>query len=261
MRASRVRGMREEHISGAEGLVSADRVISQMTNYLRRATVHPRGAPDMITVTIEKLASRPKNISALPLRTLRCRSTDEARSAQIELLRSCGVSDVAVRAALSILSKKRSLRGAALLDMNSGQRLDANSARGVRASRLGISKEASISLSRRLGRFGINTTTVKEALVLASKVAACAPITAELCVSDDPDYSTGYCASRQWGYVRIPHMKKKNDPRGGRIFFVKSGTNLKSVLDYLERTPVLITGTAPVSGITTLDELFGHRHR
>lgn len=261
MRASRTKGMRQEHISGAEDLVSADRVISQMTNYLRRATAHSRGTPDMITVTIEKLSSRPKRISTLPLHTLCCRSTNEARSALIELLRSCGISDVAVRAAFSILKTKYSLRGAALLDMNSGRRLDADSARGVRASRLGISKEASGSLSRRLGRFGINTTTVKEALVLASKVAACPPIVAELCVSDDPDYSTGYCASRQLGYVRIPHMKKKNDSRGGRIFFVKSGTNLKPILDYLERTPVLVTSIAPASRITTLDELFSHRNR
>ena len=42
----------------------------------------------------------------------------------------------------------------------------------------------------------INTTTVKEALILASKLHH-AHIIAEVCISDDPDYTTGYFASEK----------------------------------------------------------------
>ena len=61
---------------------------------------------------------------------------------------------------------------------------------------------------------GLNNTTVKEAIILASKVAACRQVTAELCISDDPGYTTGYISSKKYGYVRIPHIKKKGEKNG-----------------------------------------------
>jgi 6-carboxyhexanoate--CoA ligase len=81
----------------------------------------------------------------------------------------------------------------------------------------------------------------KEALCLASKVAGCPFIVAELCMSDDPDYTTGYFASRERGYIRLTAIKEKGDPRGGRIFlFDGSQEDVLSCMRYLEETPVLV---------------------
>jgi 6-carboxyhexanoate--CoA ligase len=112
--------------------------------------------------------------------------------------------------------------------------------RGVRASRLGISKKAELALSASLTRQEINTPTVKEALLLASKVASCNHVVAELCISDDPDYTTGYVASMKLGYVRIPHLKDKGDKEGGRVFFLSDEADISAAIRYLEKTPVIL---------------------
>lgn len=77
--------------------------------------------------------------------------------------------------------------------------------------------------------------------MLASKVAGADDIIAELCWSDDPDYVTGYVASSKFGYKRIPVMKEMGSPVGGRIFFVKEGTDLNSLCSYLQEQAVLIS--------------------
>jgi 6-carboxyhexanoate--CoA ligase len=132
------------------------------------------------------------------------------------------------------------MHGAALVLSESAVRVEPDRQRGVRVSRLGILREAERRLSRRLARKGINTITVKEALVLASKVASCGDVLAELCVSDDPDYTTGYVASRGFGYVRIPNIKHKGSSSGGRVFFTKEGADVTRIVEYLERTPMIV---------------------
>ena len=128
-------------------------------------------------------------------------------------------------------------------------------------SRLGITKKASRSLSSGLARRGINTDTVKEALVLASKVASCEGITAELCISDDPDYTTGYVASGRLGYVRIPHIKRIRSRDGGRVFFVREGFGMDEAREYLERFPVLVGKAAFCGGVLSIDEFFNSPHQ
>jgi len=81
---------------------------------------------------------------------------------------------------------------------------------------------------------------VREALVLASKVAAGSGIVAELCWSDDPEYTTGYVASGH-GYIRIPHCKPLGNTVGGRIFFVNPLADLSMLENYLQHQPVLVT--------------------
>lgn len=80
----------------------------------------------------------------------------------------------------------------------------------------------------------------REALVLASKVISDDSTAAELCWSDDPGHTKGYVASRMNGYRRISVMKDLGDPLGGRIFFVRHGTDIAEYADYMENTPVLI---------------------
>ena len=57
--------------------------------------------------------------------------------------------------------------------------------------------------------------------MLATKVANAPGIVGEICVSDDPDYVTGYVATKEIGYCRITTIKEMGDPCGGRIFLYR----------------------------------------
>jgi 6-carboxyhexanoate--CoA ligase len=81
---------------------------------------------------------------------------------------------------------------------------------------------------------------VKEALVLATKVIEHPATVAELCWSDDPEYITGYVASKKLGYQRITKLKEYGDERGCRIFFVNGLTDLPAYIHYLEKQPVFV---------------------
>jgi len=66
-------------------------------------------------------------------------------------------------------------------------------------------------------------------------------ILGELCISDDPDYVTGYFASKELGYVRITKLKEPGDPNGGRIFLFRgSREDAEACIRYLEREKVLV---------------------
>jgi 6-carboxyhexanoate--CoA ligase len=238
MRASR----RDKHISGAEGLFEAAEAARAARDYVLRALGHARGQPDSIVVTVERLRQAPKRIAALPVSTLSCGSRRRARALATDALRSSGVSDVAIKAAFSVMDDKKAMRGAALIDAETGDRLEPDKKRGVRASRMGIDGKALQDLRKKLRPMGIDTGTVREALVLASKVASSTGVVAEVCISDDPDYTTGYVASGRLGYVRIPNMKKAGDARGGRAIFIKSGADIGKVVYHLERRPVMVAG-------------------
>jgi 6-carboxyhexanoate--CoA ligase len=147
------------------------------------------------------------------------------------------------------------MRGAALVTAVKGKRVEPDPRRGVRTSRLGIEKRARAVLARGLARQGLNNLTVKEALVLASKALSLRAVVAELCVSDDPDYTTGYVATHRHGYVRVPNIKKKGSPRGGRVYFIAEGANLKNAIHYLEGKPALVTSASDMRGVVSLYEL------
>lgn len=229
------------HITGAEGLYKKNEVLEIINHYALRAMNHPKGPADAISIAIEKLSGRPRAIAALPVKTVPCSGPEEARNQSADILRKIGVSGEAIRAAFRVLRSPKTMRGAALVEADSGRRLEPNRARGVRASRMGIEKTALKTLKRTLRPGKINNETVLEALILASKVASCRGVLAELCVSDDPDYITGYVASKSFGYIRIPNIKRPGSPRGGRAFFIRSGADINKVIKYLEATPVMIT--------------------
>jgi len=251
----------DEHISGAEGMYSKNRMRAIVQSYLDRARNHPKGKPDRIQITIEKLTQRPKLISSLPLVTLTCTSPSEADRGIRRLLSLSGISCAALKAAFSVVRNKTCMRGAALVYARSGRRVEPNRKRGIRASRLGITGGAEVLLSRELEKIALNTQAVKEALVLASKVAAYPDIIAELCISDDPDYTTGYVASKDLGYIRIPHIKKKKTAAGGRVFFLRESAAIPAVVRYLERIPVLVASLSPCRATHTIHEIIDHHYR
>ncbi len=239
MRASRTTNQREYHISGAEGIYEKSAISKIVKAYTERALNHPRGKPDKVVITIEEIKQTPKRVPILPVSTIKCSSPDKAKNIISQTLANIGVSKKAISNAFKILTASKTMRGASLILKESGTRMEPDKERGVRASRLGIEKSAEKKLSKKLSTMKINTTAVKEALILASKAAGRPEIIAEVCISDDPDYTTGYIASEKFGYLRIPNIKNCGKMHGGRVFFVKEGVNIKRIIDYLEKTPVM----------------------
>lgn len=237
MRASSGRA----HVSGAETLSKEEDIITMASSFLLRALCHKKGVPSEIVITVERLKEKPSPVPLLSVTTLSCNFPEEAKKIIKQLLKKESISDTSIKKALSIVYSSRIMRGASLIDIKTGRRLEPDKSRGVRVSRLGLEEASEEGLSEMLEQLGINTTRVKEALILASKVASCPGIVAELCISDDPDYTTGYVASKGHGYQRIPNIKEKGSLSGGRVFFVKSGSNIKRIINYLEKRPVVVS--------------------
>ena len=244
----------EMHISGAEGLYETSDIKSAVNRYIERALTHPKGKADKIVVTIEEIKLRPVIISTLPVCTAECITPAEGKKVATRLLRLSGVSKKSVDAAWKVI-KKGNMRGAAVVGSESGARLEPDRERGVRVSRLGISRPASKILSSKLSRHSINTDTVKEALILASKVSSCRHVIAELCVSDDPDYTTGYIASEKFGYVRVPNIKKRGSISGGRAFFVTGDADIEEIIHSLEKVPSVIGEVSECIGTLQISQI------
>ena len=234
MRASRTAHGVNEHISGAERIVDAQCVPALAGELVTRAQRHSKGNPDFINIKVTAVPeSDCLHLPALPVRTLACANAAEGLRLAAGLLRELGLT--APEAVLARLPEASGLRGAMLLDAHTLERLEPDKERGVRATcmdRAGTTAATS-------GATGKNH--YQEALVLATKVASAPNILAEICISDDPDYVTGYVASRTLGYVRILHMKEPGSPEGGRIFLYQGPREeLAGTLEFIERQPVLV---------------------
>ncbi len=248
MRASKLANGHDEktdrtkdiHISGAEGIFSENEIGRAINQYLKRAFAHSRGRPDKIFFTIEDVKQLPMKVPILTVTTIQCSTKQEAMELTTKRLLELGIEANAIKSAFKIINSDFAIRGAALIKMKSGIRSDHDIERGIRVSRLGIEGDAGRKLSRKLTKLNINTTRVKEALTLASKVAYHKDVIAEICISDDPDYTTGYIASKEFGYIRITNIKSHGDMRGGRVFFIKEDTDVSGLINYLEKTPVII---------------------
>ncbi|MEJ5919081.1 6-carboxyhexanoate--CoA ligase [Corynebacterium sp. H78] len=218
------------HISGAERLVAAtdlEELAARMTN---RALTHSKGCADDIVISINAVA--PADVCRVPALApvqTNCQSPDHARELMHQILSECGVqcTDAIVAAMYSVTG----LRGAMLIDAKTGQRLEPDLQRGVRASAF----DAEInSVSAE------NKDHFHEALILASKVQSAPHIIAEVCISDDVDYTKGYIATNDTFY-RVPNIKDMHSPLGTRAFIYDGPLDeVSATIDYLENTPCLI---------------------
>jgi len=242
-----------EHVSGAEGIYAEEDLIRVIREYARRALNHSKGTPGVISLKVEPLTETPLVIKSLPVFTIRTNGPKDAIEKGISLLKGTGVSGKAIGSALKVVSRG-GMRGAALIGYKTGKRIDPYKEKGIRASCLGITGQANRRLASFLEEKGLSHPRVREALILASKVASAPGVVAELCISDDPDYTTGYVALSQSGYFRLPRIKRKGAGTGGRVFFLKEDASLKEMLRYLRETPVLIGKISPVGGIISIHE-------
>lgn len=240
MRASRNAQGREEHISGAERIARAEAVPALAQALAARAQAHPKGRPDCINIKVEAVPeSACLRLQSLPARALACANAAEGLGLAAGLLALAGVP--APEAVIALLQDAASLRGAMLVDADSLERLEPDPLRGVRATYMDAADPAPSSACSGLPA----KQHYQEAMVLAAKVAHAPHILAEICISDDPDYPTGYVASRELGYVRIERMKEPGSPKGGRIFLYRGPRqDLAATLDFIERRPVLVENIA-----------------
>lgn len=232
MRAARA----GSHVSGAERLAAEGRIPALAASLARRAMEHSRGLPDEICLTISAIARQDcLRLPALAASSISCASAAEGRAHALRLLVQLGIGRA--EEILALLLNGAGLRGAMLVDSRSLRRLEPDKRRGVRATRMDSDSPPADEQGK---------DHFREALVLASKVANAPGIVAEICVSDDPDYVTGYVASKSLGYVRIERLKESGSAIGGRVFIYDGEPDrIAECVDFLERQPVLVAGLPP----------------
>jgi 6-carboxyhexanoate--CoA ligase len=242
MRAS----LRSRHVSGAERITAARAVNDAVQQMLERARGR-REPPDEIVITVERIDDATlRTLRALDVTAVRGGDVASCRGMAARALAAAGVSSFAAAAAMAALEAGPApaggnMRGAIIMDALTAERLEPDPERGIRASRFDWSDAASAKAREMLSRRGLAHFRTREALALATKAASAPSMAAELCWSDDPEYTAGYVASRMFGYLRFPLMKEPGCGAGGRVFFVRRRDfDLPSFRTYLQQTPVII---------------------
>lgn len=218
------------HISGAERIVDEGDLESVASALIHRALHHSKGKSDFINIRIDAIHDEDiMYVDCIAIEEHKSESVQESHELAKDLLQSV-VNYKAVEQAFTELGQlPGNMRGAILLDANTGVRLDQDHMRGVRVSHMDACGTATRPMN----------VHMREALVLATKVQSCPGIVGELCWSDDPDYTVGYVACNGV-YHRIPNMKDMGNPIGGRVFFVDINRPIHEIVDYLENITVLV---------------------
>ena len=221
----------EQHISGAERIVSRDAVEAVCSAMAHRAMTHSKGDPDFINIKIEKVKESDIQIlKALPVTRIDVDTWQQGLDKAFELV---GEAAAGIREKLpELLQATFPMRGAMLYDIATGTRLEPDQQRGVRATYMDALHSSTVDSCK---------NHFNEAIVLATKVANAPGMVAELCISDDPNYITGYVANKELGYVRIMKMKEMGDENGGRIFLFDSRkAKPEDCIEFLQKKKVLV---------------------
>jgi len=245
-----------KHISGAERIVFEESLELTIAGLLRRAYTHSKGRADFINISLEEIKKEQITyISSLPITTVEVEDYLEGRKGVVHCLENIGLSSQKAQAILSLLVEAPVIRGAMVVDINSLKRLEPNLSRGVRVTGMDWIPNILPELNSLLDKEGINNTHVREAVALASKVARAPGIVAEICWSDDPEYTAGYVASEKFGYIRIIHLKPLGVSKGGRVFcFDSTQATLEECLNWLENRITIVNEVNLHKGRFTLQE-------
>lgn len=232
MRAS---NREEGHISGAEKIVFEEELEQYCSRLLVRALRHGKGKPDFVNLKIEAVREEEiLHLPALPVTTVETAGPVEGRKVALDYLCRLGLGRG--KEILALWRESYAMRGAMLLDADTLKRLEPDKERGIRATYMDMETEDEERRSACSGKNHFN-----EALVLATKVVSHPNIVAELCVSDDPDYVTGYIASKEYGYVRITTLKEPGSSQGGRVFLFRGNDREREdCIRYLQQQKVLV---------------------
>lgn len=252
MRASKYIDGKETHISGAENIVKEDILEEISKSLIKRALNHDKGKSESINIKIEKLNEEDLTyIDSLKVQTVKVKNSIEGLKACNKLLTLIGIDEEKANLIINMLTEIKDMRGAILLDINTLERLEPDKERGVRATFMDL-EYSTFSESIKHTK---KSTHFIEALVLASKVISCPYIIGEICYSDDPNYTAGYIASKNFGYVRFTHMKELGNPFGGRIFLYNSKKeNINNCIDYIENKKIIVKENIIENPLLTFNE-------
>lgn len=241
------------HLSGGERMVPRAEIGAVVSALTERGLQAAEGAADEVHCQVERIDAATLHYATLPdVSTCQVADVYAGRQLAVSLLTQAGVQEPVARQAVELLADGAGpggtvMRGAVLMDVATGQRLEPNPERGIRVSRMDVTAACRLKLDRLLQGHALGHRRVSEALVLAGKILAAPGAVAELCWSDDPHYITGYVAAPSFGYRRISILKSCGDPRGGRVLFVDlSVTTVTTLIHYLEKTPVLFSDTGKI---------------
>lgn len=228
----------EQHISGAERIVSYERINRTVSEMIERSFHHTRGQPDFTSVKIEEIKEPIKMIEPITEEIEVENSFHNTLETLKTVLKPLTLSDELVTRMYETVNSKENLSGAILIDLHTGKRLD-NKVNGIRVSRFDWSLKAHEWFIENNPK--AYSERQLDAFALASKVQA-SNVAVELCCSDDPNYTTGYLAFNNM-YIRIPNMKKMNTFNGGRVFVIDSTKYcVEETIDFLENQSVLLEG-------------------
>jgi len=226
MRASNREDRIEKHISGAEKIIREDSLSLYSEALLTRALYHSKGKADFVNMKIEKVNQEDiLYLEALPVTTVNVDNYQEGIQKLLAMLGKMGITNAS--AILGKLKDTYNMRGAMILDVDTLERLEPDKDRGIRATYMDA--DNSILQEKKDTKNHYN-----EAIILATKVAYAPNIIGEICISDDPDYVTGYVASKGIGYVRITKLKEMGSQDGGRIFLYRGDhCQVQDCIDYM----------------------------
>ncbi len=231
--------LKGQHISGAERLIKPDALQRTIRELIKRPKAY-----DKMVITLERVEEITTIPKALTIYSYDFKSVEEAHNFAIKSLSKEGIpEDIALKALETLKRganpKGGNMRGAVLMDIQTGERLEPDKERGIRTVRVDWKDRQEVK--RVLRERGLKKPYLErllDALALATKNIHCGVI-AELCWSDDPDYITGYIAGKNLGYVRIKPMKEYGVPLGGRVYFVKR-EGIEKLIECLQNRAVLI---------------------
>lgn len=233
MRASEEKNGISKHISGAEKILAENELFDCVDSLIKRGLHHDKGEADFLNIKIEKIEKdKIEYLEALKVSTVEVESYQEGLNEIDKFLKE--ISAAGLEKIKPFLEETYAMRGAMLLDVNKLVRLEPDKSRGIRATYMDREREENEN-------FSLSKNHYEEAIVLATKVANCPGIIGEICISDDPDYVTGYVASKQCGYRRITKLKEKGSENGGRIFlFDSSKASVSDAINYLQTKKVIV---------------------
>lgn len=220
-----------QHVSGAEKILPENAAAETAAALTSRALHHSLGQADFINLKIEAVREEEiLHLPALPVSSHPAATVQESLQIMSRLLRELGLPDP--EQIVKLLQNAAPMRGAILFDAATCNRLEVDHERGVRVTYMDAAGQTDGSCCK---------NHFREALVLATKVAHAPGMLAEICISDDPDYVTGYLASLKHGYVRLAPLKNTGDAHGGRVFICDSRlAKPQAIIDFLEKQKVLV---------------------
>ena len=236
----RMLAMKENHhLSGAERIVREDEIETYVQQMIERALFHSRGKADFISLKVEVLNGTIRTIPPIRhIKTYQNQRLETAVDVLWKYLQPMAFTYDIVLSLYELLVEESHRSGALLVDWPSGEIIPlTNKTSGIRVSRFDWEENTKQSFIKRHPE--CRSERSLEAIALATKVQY-AGVLAEICCSDDPDYTTGYLALNDT-YLRIPHIKPANHPFGGRIFIInRTQTNINKLIQFLENEPVLV---------------------